>query len=432
MNAWEILNLVLVSLVSILGLYQILYIIFGFFVKVKYPAAKKNHTYGILIAGRNEENVIGQLIDSIKKQDYPIENLKIFVVADNCSDGDKTAEIARNMGAVVYERFNLEKVSKSYALDFLLKNIATDYADYKPDGWFVFDADNLLDKNYIKEMNKAFDRGEKIVTSYRNSKNFGDSLFSMGSSIHFIRECRFVHNPRNYFGFSTHVSGTGFLVSSEILNLQTGWKYGKLTEDLEFSCDNLIKGNKVAYCDDAIFYDEQPVTWKQTYRQRLRWQKGSYQCASAFLFSFLARYFKNLKFAFFDYFMFFLPLPIFSVSWAVVNFFVGLIQSIIKIAGGGIASQILANFAISTASSLILLYIGLFLYGSLAVLRDWKRIKASAWKKVLSMLAYPIFMILLIPICFIAIFKKVEWVPVKHTVSANIDDLPEEKHREKA
>ncbi len=425
MNAWDIINLVLGSFFAILGLYQILYIIVGFFVKEKTPPAKVNHTYGILIAGRNEEKVIGQLIDSIKKQDFPAENLKIFVVADNCSKGDKTAEISKKMGAVVYERFNLEKVSKSFALDFLLKNIATDFPDYKPDGWFVFDADNLLDKNYVKEMNKVFDSGKKIITSYRNSKNFGDSLFTMGSSVHFIRECRFLHNPRNFFGFSTHISGTGFLVSSEILNLQTGWKYGKLTEDLEFSCDNLIKGNSVAYCDSAIFYDEQPVTWKQTYKQRLRWQKGSYQCASAFLLNLFLKFFKNLNFAFFDFFVFFFPMPVFSASWAIVNFFVSVVQSIIQISAGGVAGTILLNLLISTLSTFALLYFGLFLYGSLAVIRDWKRIKATNWKKFVSLFAYPIFMITLIPICFIALFKKVEWVSIKHNVSTNIDEVPD-------
>lgn len=423
MDAWQIVNLILSGLVALIGLYQILYYILGLFVKTKYPEAKVNHKYAILIAGRNEEKVIGQLIDSIKKQNYPIENIKIFVVADNCSPGDKTAQIAREMGAIVYERFNLEKVSKSYALDFLLKNIASDYPDYNPDGWFIFDADNLLDKNYIKEMNKAFDSGKKIVTSYRNSKNYGDSLYSMGSSIHFIRECRFLHNPRNFLGLSTHVSGCGFLVSNEILNLKTGWKYGKLTEDLEFSCENLISGNKVAYCDDAIFYDEQPTTWKQTYRQRLRWQKGTYQCASAFLFNLLLQYFKNGNFAFFDFFVFFLPLPFFSASWGIVNFIVALVRSIIQIASGGVVLSILLHLLLVLLTTFASLYLGTFVYGAIAVLRDWERINATRWKKILSMFAYPIFMIFLTPICIIALFKKVEWTPIKHDVSKNIDDV---------
>ncbi len=159
MSTWDIVNLILSIVVGALMAYQVLYIIIGLFWKKKFKETKIESSYGVLIAGRNEELVIGQLIDSIKKQNYNQEKIKIFVVADNCDANDKTAQIARDMGAIVFERHNKEKVGKGYALDFLLKNIAKNYPDYNPDGWFVFDADNILDLNYVKEMNKAFNSG---------------------------------------------------------------------------------------------------------------------------------------------------------------------------------------------------------------------------------------------------------------------------------
>ncbi len=312
-----------------------------------------------------------------------------------------------------------------------MQNIVRDFPDYKPDGYFIFDADNLLDLNYIKEMNKAFDSGEKIVTSYRASKNFGQSLMSMGSSIHFVRECRFTHTPRTLFNISTHVSGTGFLVSSEILDITKGWKYGKLTEDLEFSCDNLIKGNKVAYCDKAVFYDEQPITLKQTYRQRLRWQKGTYQCFSAFSFSLFAKIFSRMNFAFYDFWLFFFPLPLLSTSWAIVNGVVNVIESVLLILSGAQILPVLASLVLVLLKYFLILYLGLFLYGSLAVVKDWKRIKATTTKKILSMFAYPLFMIAIIPIPFIALFKKIEWKPIAHTQSKSVEDLEQNQISEK-
>lgn len=308
-----------------------------------------------------------------------------------------------------------------------MENIVRDFPDYNPDGFFIFDADNLLDKNYVKEMNKAFDSGEKIVTSYRASKNYGQSLMSMGSSLQFIRECRFIHTPRNLFDLSTHVSGTGFLVSSDILNIKEGWKYGKLTEDLEFSCDNLIKGNKVAYCDEAVFYDEQPVTLKQTYRQRLRWQKGSYQCFSAFSFSLIFKFFSRMNFAFYDFWLFFFPLPLISTSWAVVNGIVNIVQSIIAILSGAQVLPVILSLVLALLKYFGMLYAGLFFYGSLAVVKDWKRIKASKTKKILSMLAYPLFMISIIPVTFIALFKKIEWKPIAHTHATSVEELSGEE-----
>ena len=78
--------------------------------------AKENHKFAILIAARNEEKVIGNLLDSIDKQDYPSEFVDVFVIADNCTDS--TADIARQHGAHVIERFNKNQIGKGYALDY--------------------------------------------------------------------------------------------------------------------------------------------------------------------------------------------------------------------------------------------------------------------------------------------------------------------------
>lgn len=130
---------------------------------------KKLHRFAFIIAARNENAVIGNLIKSIKAQNYPSELIDVVVVADNCTDN--TAEIARSCGAIVYERFNKVLVGKGYALDYAFNKIKEDEGDYTAyDGYFIFDADNVIDRNYVREMNKTFDQGYRVVTSYRNSK----------------------------------------------------------------------------------------------------------------------------------------------------------------------------------------------------------------------------------------------------------------------
>ena len=133
------------------------------------------HRYAVLISARNEQNVIGHLLDSINAQDYPKNLVTVFVVADNCTDD--TARVAREHGAVVYERFNRVKVGKGYALNELLGHIEQDYGRVF-DAFMVFDADNLLEPNYITEMNRTFSDGYEIITSYRNSKNYADNWVS--------------------------------------------------------------------------------------------------------------------------------------------------------------------------------------------------------------------------------------------------------------
>ena len=245
----------------------------GVFATRRFKPAKKQHKYAVIVAARNEETVIGNLIDSIKKQDYPSELVDIFVVADNCTDN--TAKIAREMGAVCYERFDSEHRTKGYALQFLVECIRRDYGIDSYEGYILFDADNLLAPSYLEKMNDAFDAGEKIVTSYRNTKNFGDNWISASYGVHWLRTVRNEHRPRSLFHLATRIQGTGFLFSYELI--EDGWNWTSLTEDRAFCADAVAKGYRISYNHDAIFYDEQPTSIKIAMRQRIRWAKGHLQ-----------------------------------------------------------------------------------------------------------------------------------------------------------
>lgn len=403
--------------------YQVFFIILGLFArKKKYPEAKKNHTFAVIIAARNESKVIGNLIDSIRKNDYPQENIKIFVVADNCDDN--TAEICRKQGCIVYERFNKQQIGKGYALNFLFKNIAKDYSDYNPDAFFVFDADNVLTSNYIKEMNKALDSGVKVCTSFRNSKNFGTSWLSAGASLAFMRECRFLHRSKAVLNLSTHVSGTGFYVSTEVLQFKDGWKYVTLTEDLEFSASQTLKNVKIGYCEDAVFFDEQPSTFKQTWRQRLRWSKGTLIGFSLFHSSLSLNFLKTFDFSFYDYYFGrFFPYGL----WYGLSFFASNIVNVIARIVEVTNSNLITNVFYLISPLLIALlttYLGLFIDVVLATIANWKNIKAKNSKKILYMFTSPIFNFIFgFATIYIALFKKVKWDPIEHTEAISQEQL---------
>ena len=235
MKAIIFFNCVISVVFTLCYAYQFFYIFVGLLKKPKKFEASAQHRFAVVVSARNESSVIGNLIASIRSQNYPRELVDIFIIADNCTDN--TAEIARSAGAIVYERFNKEQVGKGYALDRMFNIIETEYADKNYEGYIIFDADNVLDPNYIAEMNKVFDNGYRIITSYRNSKNYDTNWITAGYSLWFLREAKYLNNARMQLGTSCAISGTGFLVSADVIRENNGWIHHLLTEDIEFTTD---------------------------------------------------------------------------------------------------------------------------------------------------------------------------------------------------
>lgn len=415
-------NFIMFLFFAILYFYQIIYM----FIALKAKRSKKRHItnsnfhkYAVIIAARNEELVIGQLINSIKKQNYPKELVDIFVIADNCTD--QTALVAEQSGAIVRERFNKEKVGKGYALDYMIKIIQTEFAYKKYDGYFIFDADNLLDKNYINEMNNTFSQGYRVITSYRNSKNYGQNWISAGYALWFLHEAEYLNLPRMTINASCAVSGTGFLVEAELIRNNGGWVHHLLTEDIEFSVSQIIKGEKIGYNSHAVFYDEQPVKFKQSWNQRLRWAKGFYQVFSKYGKTLISNIIKGKqnRFSCFDMTMTIMPAMLISCASLIVN---GLfyLAGILGILDG---KEVIEVTTIALVRSFCWYYGLLFVIGFITTLTEWRKIYSPAWKKTLYTFTFPIFMFTYIPIAIVALFKEVEWKPITHTVAKSIDDV---------
>ena len=412
MNEIVFLNWIISVLFTICYAYQFFYVVVGLVKKPVRYTAKKNHRYAAVVSARNESAVIGNLIASIKGQNYPAELVDIYVIADNCTDD--TAEAARKAGAFVYERFNRELVGKGYALDWFFKQLKKD-GKFAYDAFIVFDADNIVEPNFIAGMNSVFDNGYRIVTSYRNSKNYGENWISAGYSLWFLREARYLNNVRMMLGTSCAISGTGFLVSSEIINENGGWIHHLLTEDIEFTTDSIIKGEKIGYCEDAVLYDEQPTTMKQSYFQRLRWAKGFYQVFCNYGGK-LAKGILKGSFACYDMLMTLMPAMLLTLLCVVCNAAALVIGAINNSPEMGVMLKALFQ----TLAGFYVMFFGL---GVITAITEWKKIYCSNAKKVLFLFTFPLFMLTYVPISIIALFKKVKWEPIKHSVSKTLTDI---------
>ncbi len=400
--------------------YQFIYIPIAWFKRpVKFRKAEQTKRYAFILSARNEEAVIGNLIASIKDQTYPAELIDIFVCADNCTDN--TAIVARNAGATVFERFNKEKVGKGFALQYLFSKIHEMCGDDYYDGYFIFDSDNLLDKRYVAEMNKAFCAGHRIVTSYRNSKNYGTNWISAGYALWFLRDSTFLNNVRMILGTSCCATGTGFLVSSEVIRENGGWKFFLLTEDIEFSLHQVLKDEKLAYCHSAKFYDEQPTRFWDSWKQRSRWAKGYLQVYKKYRKPLVKGFFGTNAFSCFDMTMTIMPALILSSLAVVIN----TIMIIVALITGNGLVAVLWSCAEAVRNSIILL----FFVGFFTTLAEWKEIRCEGWKKLLYMFTFPIFMATYVPIAMTAMVRKVKWDPIKHDDSASIEDMNKRKNK---
>lgn len=412
MSTVEMINLIIMCVFLLCYSYQFVYIPIGLLTQRKYSYLEsRGKRVAVLIAARNEQAVIGELIDSIRAQDYPQQLIDIIVGADNCTD--RTAETARGRGARVFERQDTEHVGKGYVLNFLLYRLQKLGLSY--DAYIVLDADNILDPGFIAAMCGCAERGHDIVTCYRNSKNYGDNWISAGYALWFLRESRYLNAARARAGTSCAVSGTGFLFSRAVLESQGGgWDYHLLTEDIEFTIDNVVRDGKIGYAPRAVLYDEQPTLFRQSWRQRMRWSKGYLQVFGKYGGR-LIRGILHGSFSCYDMAMNIMPAAILTGASAVIN----LGAAVYAFAGGGS----LPALGLSVLQTLGSLYLTLFLLGAVTTVTEWRNIHCSAGKKVLYAFTFPLFMLTYLPICAASLFARPEWKPIQHRRSMTLDQI---------
>lgn len=396
--------------------YRLVYIMIRMFGKDPVYEEEKLHRYAVMISARNEEMVIGHLIDSIKAQDYPSDLIDIYVVADNCTD--TTAEVSRQHGATVYERFNQQELGKGYALAFLIKHFNEEFPERKYDGYFIFDADNLLSTNYITEMNKVFSSGVNIVTGYRNAKNLSDNWVSAAYGIFFMYESEHANRVRDRLGSSCFVSGTGYLFSDRLLQKYGGWKWFKICEDLEFTVEMLQDGERIAYCHNAVLYDEQPTSFEDSIFQRTRWLKGNVAAIKEYWSGVVGRIGKKGGFACYDFLMNMSPLLIWQ--FAVSINLIGMIYALIM-------QYNVTGFLIFYGIILAITYLTMYMMGFSVFLTEKDRIHCPKGKRVLYSFTFPLFLFSFVIVLFLVFFGKTEWRPIKHDKAIDIHDLEQEQ-----
>jgi len=262
------------TVINIISLYFGFIALFGFFSRKKPEEPVALRRFAVLIAARNEANCIEGLIESLQAQNYPRELIDIWVLPNNCTDD--TASVAAAAGARVMT-MPPEVRSKGTALHCAAERLMARCPGY--DAFCVFDADNEADPDFIREMNRSLNR-VPIAKSRILAKNREDSLIAACYDIYFCTANRMLNRAREKLGLSARVIGTGFAIRRDLLERLGGFPCRTMTEDAELYAACLQQGVRIGYCENAVTYDEEPLTFKESMIQRRRWMSGIAQVSA--------------------------------------------------------------------------------------------------------------------------------------------------------
>lgn len=397
----------LIWIITAFWTYQLIISVASFFKMKEKPILKdKKHTFMIIIPAHNEEAVVGELVESLDHQTYAKDKFDVYVIADNCTDN--TAKVAREKGANVYERFDDTKKTKGYALNWFFRKMAEEKKEY--DAIVVFDADNIVDEEFLNVMNRKLCQGETLVQGYRDIKNPTDTWVSGGYAIFYWMMNRLYHLARYNMGLSPLINGTAFMVKWDLL-MPNGWVTKTLTEDIEFSLINISKGTRLGWAKDAIVYDEQPLTFKQSWKQRERWTVGHLQCVQGYTTDLAKAVVKEKTMMNFDSFLYIFGIPVMLLTILLL-----VVNTMFFLMGEMSYPELVLNYWRYIFSTFVMPMVA----AVFIIVLD-KRKLLPMWKAVLM---FPIFMGSWILINIKALIKpNLKWDKIVHTKSVKLDDI---------
>lgn len=398
--------IVIIWIISLLYCSYFVFTAIGAFLKKREKKTKnKNNFFAILVAARNEETVIKNLINSLKNQNYPSDKFEIYVIVNNCTDN--TLSVAKKAGAKIIECTEKTK-TKGDVLKFAFNELKD---NKKIDAYVIFDADNVVHSDFLSKMNDTINNGYAVAQGFRDTKNISDNWLTCSYALLYYTQSLFINESRYKMGKSSFINGTGFTIKKEVID-KYGFNPKTMTEDIEFTALCALNGEKIAFVSDAITYDEQVCSFKVSFNQRKRWSFGTVECLKEYFPMLLKKGIKDRNFECIDVAIFYLAV-IFQVILAVV--------SIVMFVYGLFYSD--ATFKTQLFYYLIAFGIS-YIIGTLFRIFLLKKNHKSIKDNIGGIFLFDLFVLSWIPVNFISIFmKKCDWNQIKHNRNFDIENV---------
>lgn len=221
----------------------------------------------ILVPAHNEEIHIGACVRSLMAMDYPVDSRTVVVIADNCADG--TAALAREEGALCWERQDTQNAGKPYALDWALRRVPI----REWDCCVIIDADTTVEPSFARALSARAPLRWRCIQTYIVVANEDASAITrMAAILHRIRYER-TYPAKQSAGLNSPLTGNGMCIGSEIL-AREGWPAFSLTENWELYAHYTAEGVEIEYEGNARIHAHEEVSLRRSDIQRRRWLAG--------------------------------------------------------------------------------------------------------------------------------------------------------------
>lgn len=396
MKTLEIINIIIMLLLVVYGLYFVITALFLFKKRKKDSIVSDKYShFTILIPARNEEEVIKDAIQSFKRQKYPKDNYEIVVVINNTTDNTLGVCNAEGVRCILCERKIKNKGDAlKEAFDRLKKE--------KTDAYIIMDADNVVNDEFLGEMNKSLNEGTLVAKSSMDIKAKENTWVSSSYAIYFFIQSILYSIPRNNIGASCAINGTGIMIKKEVID-KYGFNVRTITEDLEFMTLCALNNIKIKFIEGAICYAEHPSDFKVSMIQRRRWTKGIYEGFIIYFNSIIKNMIKRPNIELFD------SLLIYSTPLILILSLISIFINFLIVP--------LPIYLIITSFSLLVSYISISLCALFVCVKSKKKIKDF----LTGIIMFPIFLLSWQYLNIIILFKKeVVWDEIKHIETQNI------------
>ena len=367
-----------------------------------------NPKFAVLIPARDESKVIEGLIKSIKDQTFNINMNDVYVIVEDIND--YTCDIVKKYGATTIVRKNLELRRKGYALDEAVKFILDSGEKY--DAYFIFDADNVLDKDYFRNMNETFFNGYDIGIGYRNTKNGNDNVVAACSTLTFSMINTLGNLQKNKDSRNVTISGTGFYIKGSFIEKWKGYPFHTLTEDYELTLYSSLNEMTSFYNDKAMFYDEQPTSFKVSLDQRTRWIRGFFDARKIYVKKLYEAFKTNGKNSGSQFSNWIGVKPYILIAiFLVLELFAKLVAGMYYLS----VNQLLAYKFFGQFLFLIFICYMVLLIATMIIIIREKKIDLSMSSKIKAIFFNPIFLISYVYCAIVALtHKNLDWKKINH------------------